>query len=138
MIQRRDTKQRQLVLDAVRERYDHPTADDIYLAVREKDSRISRGTVYRNLSLLSDEDEIAHVRVPGADRYDLRTDLHYHMICVKCSKVIDVPIPYNSEIENKVSSETGYTVKRHRLIFEGICPECQKNSDDDNENNNQG
>ncbi len=132
MIQRRDTKQRQLVLDAVRERYDHPTADDIYLAVREKDSRISRGTVYRNLSLLSDEDEIAHVRVPGADRYDLRTDLHYHMICVKCSKVIDVPIPYNSEIENKVSSETGYTVKRHRLIFEGICPECQKNSDDNN------
>ena len=136
MIQRRDTKQRQLVLDAVRERHDHPTADDIYLTVREKDSRISRGTVYRNLSLLSDEDEIAHIKVPGADRYDLRTDHHYHMICIKCSKVIDVPIPYNSEIDDVVGSETGYSVKHHSLIFEGICPECQDENDNGNENDN--
>ncbi len=53
-VQRRNTKQRKLVLDAVRQSYNHPTADEIYNAVREQDDRISRGTVYRNLNLLAD------------------------------------------------------------------------------------
>ena len=51
-VQRRNTKQRALVLDAVRARCDHPTAEDIYLDVRRQDDRISRATVYRNLRLL--------------------------------------------------------------------------------------
>lgn len=53
-VQRRNTKQRKLVLDAVRQSYNHPTADEIYDAVREQDDKISRGTVYRNLNLLAD------------------------------------------------------------------------------------
>ena len=44
-VQRRNTKQRKLVLDAVRQSYNHPTADEIYNAVREQDDKISRGTV---------------------------------------------------------------------------------------------
>ena len=52
MKQQRNTRQRQLVLDAVRARCDHPSADQIYLDVRAVDDRISRGTVYRNLKVL--------------------------------------------------------------------------------------
>lgn len=51
-VQRRNTKQRKLVLDAVRQSYNHPTADEIYNVVRAQDDKISRGTVYRNLNLL--------------------------------------------------------------------------------------
>ena len=55
-VQRRNTRQRRLVLDAVRALHNgHPTADDVFVEVRRHDGRISRGTVYRNLSLLSDE-----------------------------------------------------------------------------------
>ena len=53
-VQRRNTRQRKLVLDAVRQSYNHPTADEIYNAVRAQDDKISRGTVYRNLNLLAD------------------------------------------------------------------------------------
>ena len=53
-MERRNTRQRQLVLEAVQELCDHPTADEIYLRVREQDDHISRGTVYRNLHLLAD------------------------------------------------------------------------------------
>ena len=49
----RSTKQRQLILGAVEKRHDHPTADQIYLDVHAVDERISRGTVYRNLGILS-------------------------------------------------------------------------------------
>lgn len=65
-VQRRNTKQRKLVLDAVRQSYNHPTADEIYNAVRAQDDKISRGTVYRNLNLLADAGEILSIKTPGA------------------------------------------------------------------------
>ena len=79
MIIRRETKQRQMVLQAVQARKDHPTADQIFNDVHKLDPKISHGTVYRNLNLLCEDGLICHVRVPGADRFDLRTDLHYHI-----------------------------------------------------------
>jgi hypothetical protein len=68
---------------------------------------------------------ICHVRVPGADRYDLRTDLHYHMFCVECKKVSDAPHPYKPYLDEEIAKQSGYKIIRHRLIFEGVCPECQ-------------
>ena len=55
MKQQRNTRQRQLVLDVVRGRRDHPTAEQIYQSVREQDAHVSRGTVYRNLNLLCEQ-----------------------------------------------------------------------------------
>ena len=126
MIKHRETKQRRLVLETVRNHTDHPTANQIYEEVHAIDSKVSQGTVYRNLSCLSEDGEILHIKVPGADRYDLRTELHYHIICIQCGKVIDIPFDYNAEPNGKVADMTGYTVLRHRILFEGICPDCKK------------
>ena len=52
---RRETKQRRLVLQAVRSRHDHPTAEQIYEDVHATDPKISHGTVYRNLNCLSED-----------------------------------------------------------------------------------
>lgn len=125
MISRRDTKQRRLVLQAVQSRFDHPTAEQIYEDVHKADPKISQGTVYRNLNCLSEGGAICHVRVPGADRYDLRTDLHYHMFCVKCKKVIDAPYSYKAHLDEETMRQSGFDIIRHRLVFEGVCPECR-------------
>ena len=61
MKKQRNSRQRKLILDIVASRHDHPTADQIYLDVRTQDSQISRGTVYRNLGILSENGEIANV-----------------------------------------------------------------------------
>lgn len=122
---RRNTKQRQLVLDAVRSRRDHPTADEIYLAVREQDDHISRGTVYRNLNLLAGEGEIQAVHVKGGDRFDLRRDRHPHIVCRECGRVVDAPIPYDDELDDALATETGYALTSHVTTFMGLCPECQ-------------
>ena len=125
---KRNTHQRQLVLEAVKSRCDHPSADDIYLSVREKDNKISRGTVYRNLNVLAEDGEILHVRVPAADRYDLRTDYHYHMFCTGCGTVCDAPVEYNVSYD-KQAEKSGFKITRHRMIFEGLCPECMEKTE---------
>lgn len=120
----RYSKQRQMILDAVMTRCDHPTADQIYLDVRAKDDKISRGTVYRNLGILSEKDEITNVKVPSADRYDSRLDRHYHIFCTGCGKVFDAPLKYREQYDEQIEKETGFKINRHRLIFEGLCTEC--------------
>ena len=71
----RNTRQRALVLEAVRSLHNHPTSADVYDAVREKHPSISRATVYRNLNVLTEQGEVLHIPVAGgADRYDFRCD----------------------------------------------------------------
>lgn len=124
MKKQRNSKQRQMILDAVMSRCDHPTADQIYLDVRAKDNKVSRGTVYRNLGILSENNEIANVKVPAADRYDSRCDRHYHIFCTNCGKVFDAPMGYQKQYDEQIENETGFQISRHRLIFEGLCPDC--------------
>lgn len=124
MKKQRHSRQRKLILDIVASRHDHPTADQIYLDVRAQDSQISRGTVYRNLGILSENGEITDVKVPAADRYDSRLDKHYHMFCTGCKKVFDVPLEYQEQYDEQVEKETGFKISRHRLVFEGLCQEC--------------
>lgn len=126
MKQKRNSRQRQMILDAVSKRHDHPTADEIYLDVRAKDEKISRGTVYRNLGVLTENRAISNVKLPAADRYDCRIDYHYHLLCTECNKVFDAPHIYHSEFDEKAAEDTGFLIKRHRVVFEGVCPECRK------------
>ena len=124
-VQRRNTRQRKLVLDAVRQSYNHPTADEIYNAVREQDDKISRGTVYRNLNLLADAGEILSIKTPGGSRFDRTIEPHAHIICTSCSRVIDVPLPFDAQLDAKASEQIGWHVTSHYTIFEGLCPDCQ-------------
>jgi len=123
--QHRETRQKQIVLDAVCARCDHPTADEIYLDVRAADEHISRGTVYRNLNCLSESGQISRIKVPGADRYDRRRDIHYHMVCTKCGAVYDVPLEYNLAADKLLEEKTGFSITRHRTVFEGVCLKCR-------------
>lgn len=132
----RHSRQRKLILDAVRARCDHPTADQIYLDVRAQDDKISRGTVYRNLGVLSDSGQLTNVKVPAADRYDSRLDRHYHMFCTNCGRVFDAPLMYQQDYDEQVAAATGFQISRHRMIFEGICPECSAALNEENDSKN--
>ena len=67
----RNTLQRRLVLETVRRMRNHPTAEEIYLAIAAENPLISKATVYRNLKLLSEQGESLRIPIPdGADRFD--------------------------------------------------------------------
>lgn len=124
---KRNTIQRSLVLEAVREMRRHVTADEVYDMLVRKHIDISRGTVYRNLNLLSDIGEIHKLEMPsGADRYDYLCHEHYHTRCVKCGQVFDVDMEFIADLEKHINNARGFVFTGHDIIFKGICLECSK------------
>lgn len=108
-VQRRNTKQRKLVLDAVRRSFNHPTADEIYNAVREQDDKISRGTVYRNLNLLADAGEILSIKTPGGQslrphhRAACTCHLHFVQPCHRRAVAVRHPAQRPSKRGNRLA-----------------------------------
>lgn len=98
----------------------------IYGDVCKVDDKISCGTVCRNLGRLTADGRICHVRVPGADRYDSRTDLHNHLNCMQCGTAVDAPLDYRTKIDTTVTGMTGRQINRQRIIVEGLCSKCQR------------
>ena len=64
----RQTKQRSVILEELRKHVDHPGADDVYHEVRKVLSRISLGTVYRNLELLSEKGVIKKLELGSGQK----------------------------------------------------------------------
>jgi Fe2+ or Zn2+ uptake regulation protein len=126
----RMTKQRQVILDVLRKENIHPTADTIYDLVRRQMPRISLGTVYRNLEILTALGEIQTLELSGSQkRYDGIPQKHYHIRCLHCGRVDDAPIAPLNRLEDDLYESTVYTIMGHRLEFIGLCPECSKNEE---------
>lgn len=131
-VQRRTTIQKKLVLEAVQSLKNHPTAEEVYKYIIMTYNNISKGTVYRNLHMLVEENSINRVMiVDGADRFDHTIINHDHIKCDKCGSVYDVPSE-TGDMAEKVIIDTGFlkksgfTVTGHEIIFKGICPNCTK------------
>jgi Fur family ferric uptake transcriptional regulator/Fur family peroxide stress response transcriptional regulator len=122
----RSTIQRSLVLAAVNAVCGHATADEIYRRITSEYPTVSRGTVYRNLNLLSDMGEIRKVEVPGgADHFEHQSRPHYHVRCVRCGRIFDVDMPFITDLEKDIRDKRGFQFLGHDIVFKGICPECQ-------------
>lgn len=121
------SRQRELVLRILRSTKSHPTADWIYQQAREAMPQISLGTVYRNLVFLEKEGRIRALTYgKGTARYDADLRNHYHVRCLECGKVEDLPHDLPRASSQEVEGMTGYTIYGHRLEFSGVCPECQR------------
>ena len=80
---------------------------------------------YRNLNLLADAGEILSIKTPGGSRFDRTIEPHAHIICTSCSRVIDVPLPFDAQLDATASEQIGWHVTSHYTIFEGLCPDCR-------------
>ena len=126
-MKRRDTAQRQAILDYLSSVVTHPTADEVYQEVRKAIPNISKGTVYRNLKVLLEDGKISELDLSGTvSRYEANRDTHYHFRCEKCGKIFDLDEPVNTELDKKISERTGFKVSHHQLEFRGLCRECQQ------------
>lgn len=123
--QRRFSKQRKLIYDMIVENPIHPSADVIYSRLRADHPELSLGTVYRNLNVLSEMGAIKKIDSRmKSERYDGRTDDHYHMICEKCGKMFDVETEYQTDLIHEAQRKTSHLLKEHNIIFYGICEKC--------------
>jgi Fe2+ or Zn2+ uptake regulation protein len=123
----RTTHQRRVILEEIRKVNTHPTADGVYEMVRKRLPRISLGTVYRNLEILSSCGLIQKIGpVSSQMRFDGNTSSHYHIRCVYCDRVEDAPIDTVDRIEDEMREVTHYALIGHKLEFVGVCPECTR------------
>lgn len=126
---KRNTVQRQIILETLQKFDTHPTVEEVYIEVHKKHPTISKVTVYRNLRQLADNCEIRQVLLPGGlERYDKRPDHHYHFKCRNCGALFDVDIDYRGDMDETVRQKYGFRIDEHDVVFQGICSECEKNT----------
>ncbi len=128
------TNQRKVILEELRKSTEHLSADELYILVREKLPNISISTVYRNLEALSECGLVGKLELGKTQkRFDANVEPHFHIRCVNCGRLDDVPFAVISKIEKAiqevevaVSKLTGYEMKGYQLEFLGICPKCKE------------
>lgn len=121
------SKQRETIKNFLMTRKDHPTADCVYMNVRKTYPNISLGTVYRNLTLLSDIGEITRLHLgSGVDHFDYDTSPHYHFYCNNCGSVIDLEMDSIEDIIDIASEHFDGMIDSHTTYFHGICSDCLK------------
>ena len=122
----RNTVQRQIIMGAMVKLNTHPAIEDVYAEVHDTHPAISKATVYRNLHLLERGRLIRRISLPdGLERYDARTDCHYHFKCKACGGIFDVDIDCLEGINGIVQNMYGFHVDEHDVVFTGTCLKCK-------------
>ena len=121
----RYTDQRAAVYRFLRSTDEHPTADEVFTAVRHEISDISLATVYKALETLVS----CHLAIKlgygeGSARYDARTDEHYHSRCVRCGVVRDVEDQGTAPALPEIAVGNGFQVHGYRVEVVGVCAAC--------------
>ena len=123
------TSQRKAVLEALGESRGHPSAEDVYLLVKQKNPRVALGTVYQALGVL---EEIGVIEAKhwseSPTRYDLNVGPHLDIRCLDCGEVSEVPGVHFGGLEESIRAATPYEVTRATVVVEGLCPACRESA----------
>ncbi len=119
------SRQREAILTALRSTKTHPTASMIYETVRQQLPNISLGTVYRNLSALSEAGEILCIDVgDGFEHFDGDISPHAHLHCRKCKSITDAPL--EPKYLREVTDKYGFSPETASCVVYGVCKNCLK------------
>ncbi|MDE5966426.1 MAG: transcriptional repressor [Lachnospiraceae bacterium] len=123
------SRQREAIIAFLQTRKDHPTADTVYMSLRETMPNLSLGTVYRNLSLLAEQGKILKFSCDGkVDRFDGFVHPHYHFMCVDCGEVSDVEMDMTELLTKAAAEHTDGLITGHTVLFKGYCARCRENN----------
>lgn len=124
------TQQRRIILEAVLDLDTHPAADDIYSSPIVRRAAISRATVYRTLENLVQMGAITKTcHAGGKIRYDRRTEIHHHLVCLRCNAVEDISDTKLDSITIPDTSGYEFDVKDFRVQLRGLCRRCRRMED---------
>ncbi len=117
---RKYSRKREAIYKAIMGTKTHPNAEWIYAKLKPEYPDLSLGTVYRNLTLFKENEEIVCVgSVNGQERFDGNVQPHAHFICKACGCVqdlMDQQEPQSPIVQGRVE---GY-----QLSFYGLCKSC--------------
>ena len=125
------SRQRESIKNYLMATKEHPTADDVYMNVKQEFPNISLGTVYRNLNLLTDIGEAIKISTPnGGDRFDGKLEPHNHFLCTKCGRLLDLELDMQSidEVNRLAAENFDGVITSSSTLFYGECSDCIKKS----------
>lgn len=120
------TKQRLAILKYLRSVSTHPAAEIIYKEVKKEFSRISFGTVYRNLKFLREHGYIKEFIVNKVSHFDWRVDSHVHMVCDSCHCIFDLDDSKLITQLQKLARQDNFLIRYENFQIRGYCKECRK------------
>ncbi len=120
------TPQRLAIIEYLEGNKEHPSAEDIYNALKPKFPSMSFATVYNTLEILVKKGLIKELNVESTrKRFDPSTHPHHHFFCKRCKKVIDVDNQINIPVPEQLK---GFDIEDIQIIFYGLCSECKSES----------
>lgn len=123
------SRQREKIYQVLKKTVAHPTAEWVHEQVRSQIPRISLGTVYRNLHILTAQGKIQELDFgQGLHRYDATVDQHYHFVCERCGVIRDLEVPPQQDLHDRVRDVVPGKITNHRLDFFGVCTDCLSKS----------
>jgi Fur family peroxide stress response transcriptional regulator len=121
------TRQREAVLQVIRAREDHPTANEIFEAARRRLPGISYATVYNSLRFLREAGLVHEIKFgDSASRYDRETGRHDHALCSQCGKLVDFDLPQAAELMKAAARRSKFKAESVHLTLRGLCPDCRE------------
>jgi Fur family ferric uptake transcriptional regulator len=124
----RVTQARKIVLTQVFSRHDHFCADDLAAELSSGMNHVSRGTVYRTLSLMEEAGLVRVIRdtdVHAHYEHTFNHPQHEHMICDKCGEFIEFSNEKIMELITQSCKEHNFTERNHRIVVFGTCKDCR-------------
>lgn len=123
----RITPQRIAICRLLAETEEHPTAQKIHTLLSPDHPSLSLATVYNTLETLVDLGVVNTLGSAGDDavHYDADTTPHVNLACVSCHRVIDLPSRHVRALDEEVVRRSGYELQGARVLYYGLCPECQ-------------
>ena len=109
---------------------EHPTSAMIYEHIKAEYPSLSLMTVYNTLDRLVNLGLVNSLGNAGDGNihYDGDTSAHINLACISCHKIVDLNLPQASNLDEKVSHASGYKLLGVRMMYYGLCPECQKST----------
>jgi Fur family transcriptional regulator, peroxide stress response regulator len=122
----RQSRQRTRILELLRSTSIHPTADWLYEQLKKEFPKLSLGTIYRNLSVLTAQGLVKKIHFGSTfDRFEAEKAPHYHLICETCGTILDFNMAVYDEMNKKAKKLTKFDIRYHRIDFYGTCTKCQ-------------
>jgi Fe2+ or Zn2+ uptake regulation protein len=121
------TRQRQAVLQVIREAHEHLTANEVFEDARQRLPGISFATVYNSLRYLKQEGLIGEVSFGNdASRYDRNLTRHDHAICRECGKLVDIDLKIPGGLIKEAAKMSRFEPESIELTLRGLCPDCSE------------
>lgn len=132
----KSTGQRRLITDVFfdpRFKSDHPSVDDLYQQVRDRDSSVGYATVYRTVKLLV-ECGLASPRQLGPTDKETRYEPeapgehHDHLVCLDCGHIVEFENHEIEALQHHVAESFGFAIREHRMVLYGNCTrvDCER------------